>query len=48
MKKVISCCRYFRFRPDSGGDVRISSFLQPFSGGPGQGVPCELNKVILA
>ena len=26
----------------------ISSFLQPFTGGPGQNVSCELNKGILA
>lgn len=26
----------------------MSSFLQPFTGGPGPGVSCELNKSILA
>ena len=26
------------------GDVFISSFLEPFTGGPGQGVSCELKK----
>ena len=26
------------------GDVFISSFLEPFTGGPGQGVSCELTK----
>ena len=30
------------------GDVFISSSLQSFTGGPGQEVSCELNKVILA
>ena len=37
-----------QFQPDSGGDVLISFVLQPFTGGPGQDVSCELNKGILA
>ena len=36
------------FPSASGGDVFISSFLQSFTGGPGQDVSCELNKGILA
>ena len=36
------------FQSDSEGDVLISSFLQPFTCGPGKGVSCELNKGILA
>ena len=36
------------FQLDSRGDVLISSFLKPFTGGPGQDVFCELNKDILA
>ena len=31
---------------DSGRDVSISSFLQPFVGGPGQDVLCDPNKDI--
>ena len=34
----------YLFQPDSGGDILISSFLQPFTGGPGQNVSCEINK----
>ena len=34
--------------PASGGDVLISSFLQSFTGGPGQDVSCGINKGILA
>ena len=36
------------FWPASGGDVLLSSFLQPYTGGPGQDVSCKLNKGILA
>ena len=36
------------FQLDSIRDVLISSFLKPFTGGPGQDVFCELNKDILA
>ena len=36
------------FQSASGGDVLISSFLQSFTGRPGQDVSCELNKGILA
>ena len=32
----------YLFQPDSGGDMSISSFLQPFTGGPDQDVFCEL------
>ena len=36
------------FPPGWGGDVLISSFLHPFTGGSGQDVSCELKKGILA
>ena len=36
------------FQPDSGGDVLISSLVQPFTGGPGQDISYKLNKGILA
>ena len=36
------------FQSASRGDVLISSFLQPFTGEPGQDVSCELNKGISA
>ena len=34
------------FQPDSGGDMLISSFLQPFTEGPGQDVSCELKGIL--
>ena len=30
-----------------GGNVLISSFLQPFTGGPGQDVSCELKGILV-
>ena len=47
MKKVTSCCESFLVPPDSGEET-LSSFLQPFTGGPGQDVSWELNTCILA
>ena len=41
-QKTISCCKYFQVPADSRGDVLMSSLLQPFTGGPGQNVSCEL------
>ena len=38
----------FLFQPDSEGYVSMSSFLQPFTDGPGQNVSCELSKGTLA
>ena len=44
--KVVSGCKCFLVPADSRGEVLISSFLPPFTGGPGQNVSCELNKDI--
>ena len=41
--KVVSGGKCFLVPADSRGEVLISSFLQPFTGGPGQNVCCELN-----
>ena len=38
----------YLFQPDSGGDILISSFLQPFTGGHDQDVFCELKQRNLA
>ena len=45
VKQAICLANLFWFQPDSLGDILIPSFLQPFTGGHGQDVSCELNKV---
>ena len=43
IKKKINSPKLLQLLPPSS-QTPISSFLQPFTGGPGQGVSCELTK----